>query len=131
MLTSKRPYLIRALNEWILDNNMTPHLLVDAEGEGVVVPEQYVQDGRIILNISPSAVRELIIENDTVVFNARFSGNPMSVTIPVMHVLAIFAKENGTGMVFPGEEEESGGVKITGDTAEKKSPHLKLVKSEE
>ena len=105
-MTSSRPYLIRALYDWIIDNAMTPHLLVDAEFPGCVVPRQYVDEGRIVFNVNPSAVNGLTLGNEFVMFDARFGGTPMSVTIPVMAVLAVYARENGRGMVF--NEEEPG-----------------------
>ena len=103
-MTSNRPYLIRALYDWIVDNRMTPHLLVDANADDVVVPQQFVQDGRIVLNISPDAVRGLEMANDVITFNARFGGMPMDVFVPPSTVLGIYAKENGRGMLFPEED---------------------------
>jgi stringent starvation protein B len=103
-MTSNRPYLLRAINEWLLDNQCTPHLMVDANAEGVDVPQNYVQDGKIVLNIGPSAVEGLRIGNDEVSFLARFSGVSQLVAIPMHAVLAIYAKENGRGMMF-GEDE--------------------------
>lgn len=105
-MTSTRPYLIRALYEWIEDNGMTPHILVDADQPGVTVPKQHVREGRIILNINPAAVRDLRLGNDWIEFNARFGGVARSVQIPVSAVLAIYARENGQGMAF-GEEKTS------------------------
>ena len=103
-MTSNRPYLIRAIWEWISDNGMTPHLLVDAMQDGVVVPRQFVEDGRIVLNIGANAVRDLHMGNEEILFGARFSGTPMEVVIPVHAVLGIYARENGQGMLFPEEE---------------------------
>lgn len=103
-----RPYLLRALYEWVLDNDMTPHIVVDATLPGVQVPEQYVQDGQITLNISPSAVQGLMIEDQGVGFSARFGGVPMNVYVPMLAVMAIFTRENGMGMGFgmePGVQE--------------------------
>ena len=102
-MTPSRPYLLRALNEWIVDNNLTPHIVVNAQIEGVIVPTEYVRDGQIILNINPSAVRDLLVSNEAIEFNARFSGRPMTVYLPIKAVLAIYAKENGQGMVFGAE----------------------------
>ncbi len=85
---------------------MTPHLLVDAQAEQVVVPTQFVQDGRIVLNIGPTAVRGLHLANDLITFNARFAGTPMDVRVPIEAVLGIYARENGRGMLFPEEETE-------------------------
>ena len=103
-MTPNRPYLIRAMHEWLLDNQCTPHLLVDAEAPGVEVPRQHVKDGKIVLNIGPQAVEELIISNDEVTFVARFGGVPQQVYLPVRAVLAIYARENGRGMMFSEEE---------------------------
>ncbi len=99
-MTSNRPYLIRAINEWLLDNQFTPHLLVDVEAPGVEVPDNFVQDGKIILNIGPHAVEGLRITNEEVTFLARFSGVSQLISFPVSAVLAIYAKENGRGMMF-------------------------------
>ena len=106
-MTSTRPYLIRAIYEWILDNQMTPHILVDSQHEQVVIPKQYEQDGKIVLNMSPSATQALNLGDDAITFNARFSGTPMQVYIPTQHVLAIYTKENGQGMMFTDEEDHS------------------------
>ncbi len=106
-MTSSRPYLIRAIYQWILDNGCTPQIVVDAEVEGVVVPTQYVQDGRIVLNVSATAVRGLSLGDQTIEFNARFGGSPFHVTLPVGAVVAMVARENGAGMSFPAEETEA------------------------
>jgi len=102
-VTSNRPYLIRALYEWLLDNQLTPHLLVDAEHEGVSVPQDYVEGGQIVMNLNPSAVRSLELGNDLITFNARFGGVPQDVSVPPTAVLGIYARENGVGMLFPDE----------------------------
>ncbi|OLO10702.1 ClpXP protease specificity-enhancing factor [Chromohalobacter japonicus] len=99
-MLSSRPYLARALYEWLLDNGHTPYIVVDAEREGVNVPRQSVQNGQIVLNIAPSAVRDLYIENAAVTFGARFSGQPMEVIVPMEALIALYARENGVGMVF-------------------------------
>ncbi|MCK0769154.1 ClpXP protease specificity-enhancing factor [Chromohalobacter canadensis] len=99
-MLSSRPYLARALYEWLLDNGHTPYIVVDAEREGVNVPRQSVQNGQIVLNIAPSAVRDLYIENAAVTFGARFSGQPMEVVVPMEALIALYARENGVGMVF-------------------------------
>jgi len=106
-MTSSRPYLIRALYEWIVDNGLTPHLLVDATRPGVEVPQAYVDDGRIVLNIAPLAVHGLALGNERIEFDARFRGVPHHVVVPPAAVLAIYARENGQGMLF-GEEEGGG-----------------------
>lgn len=99
-MKSSRPYLVRALYEWIVDNDCTPHLLVNAEFAGVQVPAGFASDGQIVLNVSPSAVRNLHMDNDAVSFEGRFGGVPQSLYIPSAAVLAIYARENGQGMVF-------------------------------
>ncbi len=104
-MISSRPYLIRAIYDWIIDSDLTPYVLVNAEEADVTVPSQYIQDGKIILNISPSAVRSLELNNAWVMFSARFSGESMEVSFPPRAVLAIYAKENGRGMVFSDEDE--------------------------
>lgn len=104
-MTSSRPYLLRAIYEWIVDNSLTPYLLVNATVENVIVPTEYVSNGKIILNIAPAAVQDLEIINDEIHFNARFSGNAMYVSVPMPAAMAIYAKENGRGMVFTEEDE--------------------------
>ncbi len=102
-MTSSRPYLVRAMYEWIVDNYLTPYLLVKADIEGVVVPEQLIEDGKIILNVNPSAVQSLQMGNEHIQFSARFSGKPMNLHVPVHAVMAVYARENGRGMVFNDE----------------------------
>ena len=104
-MTSSRPYLIRAIHEWIVDNFMTPYLLVDVESDGVDVPRQHGQNGKIVLNLSPQAIDGLMLGNDAVAFRARFGGISTDVYVPVDAVLAIYAKENGRGMVFTEDED--------------------------
>jgi stringent starvation protein B len=91
---------MRALYEWILDNECTPYVLVNASSEGVSVPQQYVKDGQIVLNISPSAVVDLTIDNEALFFNGRFGGIATDVYVPMAGVIGIYARENGQGMVF-------------------------------
>lgn len=102
----KRSYLLNATYEWIADNDLTPYLLVDADFEGAVVPREFVNDGQIVLNISMSAVRHLHIDKQGVSFEARFSGKPMQVFVPMAAAIALYAKENNDGMVFPPETFE-------------------------
>jgi stringent starvation protein B len=102
-MNSSRPYLIRALYEWIVDNECTPHLLVNAEYPGVQVPPGFASDGQIVLNASPSAVRQLHMDNQAVSFEGRFGGVAHSLYLPVPAILAIYARENGQGMVFEAE----------------------------
>jgi stringent starvation protein B len=105
---SRRPYLLRAMVEWMIDSGHTPHAIVDANGEGVEVPRAFVNDGRIVLNISPSATQALSISAEHLAFNARFSGVVHHVMVPIAAVLGVYARETGEGMVFP-EEGASGG----------------------
>jgi stringent starvation protein B len=102
MLSSK-PYLLRALHEWILDSHCTPHLVVDALLQGVLVPPEYVKDGQIVLNVSPSAVVGLSMGQEEITFNARFGGIARNICVPVRAVQGIYARENGQGMMFPPE----------------------------
>ncbi len=102
-MTPSRPYLMRALFEWVLDNESTPYVLVDANILGVQVPQEYVNDGQIVLNISPTAVQGLMINNEAMSFNARFAGVTQNIYVPIVAVLAIYAKETGEGMVFGNE----------------------------
>jgi len=133
-MISNRPYLVRALYEWIVDNNLTPHMLVDTADETVEVPRDFVENGRIILNVSPEATHSLVLGNDAITFNARFSGTAMDVYVPVASVQAIYAKENGQGMIF-GEQDETPPdpepkkikEKIS-ETSPIKRPNLKIVK---
>ena len=101
VMTSHRPYLLRALYEWIVDNGMTPHILVDATRPGVRVPSHTVNEGRVVLNIAERAVARLEMDNDSVRFTARFGGVSQSVSVPVSAVLAVYARETGQGMVLP------------------------------
>lgn len=101
---SRRPYLIRAIHAWAVDNGYTPHLVVAADYPGVSVPQAFVQEGRIVLDISPMAVRDLNLENEPVFFSARFGGRPFDIIVPTGAVLAIYARENGDGIMF-GEPE--------------------------
>jgi len=129
-MTSNRPYLLRALFEWIADNNMTPHILVEAGAEGVDVPDQAVQKGKVILNIDNSAVRELDLGNEWLTFKARFSGNEHNVSVPIDAVLAIYAKENGQGMMFAQDDETMPPTDPDSDPdiQPTKRPHLTIVK---
>lgn len=105
-MNSSRPYLIRALYEWIVDNDCTPHLLVGVDYPGVSVPPGFASDGQIVLNVSPSAIRNLRMGNESVDFEGRFGGVPHSLHVPCAAVMAIYARENGQGMVFEVEMPE-------------------------
>ncbi|MCQ8879530.1 ClpXP protease specificity-enhancing factor [Pseudoalteromonas shioyasakiensis] len=103
-MTPNRPYLLRAFFDWIVDNQCTPHLVVNADFPAVQIPTQFVQDGQIVLNISPSAVTQFSMDKQQLSFNARFGGQPMQVYVPLGAVLAIYARENGEGTVFTADE---------------------------
>ena len=129
-MTSNKPYLIRAMYDWIVDNDLTPYLLVNAEYPRVEVPQEYVNGGRIILNISPKSCRGLHLENDRIVFTTRFSGQTMQISMHPGAVLAIYAKENGRGMEFgedydPPPAEDQAEEQST--TRRRGKPDLKLV----
>ena len=131
-MTSSRPYLIRALYEWIVDNGLTPYVLINAENDQVVVPRQFVENGKIVLNVNPSAVQNLLLGNEYLELDARFSGSPMHVVVPVLSVLAIYARENGKGMVF-NEEDQGGDEPPPGKDKSRhgekaKRPQLRVVK---
>ena len=129
-MTSSRPYLIRALYEWILDNECTPYILVDTDIDGVDVPGEYIKDAQLTLNVTPSAVQNLSLGNEYISFNARFSGKERDIFLPVTSVLAIYAQENGKGMVFSVEEHDNDDPPPSRHETEKKltRPVLKIVK---
>ncbi len=126
-MSSSRPYLIRALYEWISDNNLTPYVLVDAEAPSTIVPQDYVENGKIVLNIGDQSVQGLNLGNDVVEFSARFSGQAMPINVPVTAILAIYARENGQGMVFNEESDDSPPAPPSPNKPSNK-PHLTLVK---
>ena len=148
-LSSSKPYLVRALLGWIVDNDLTPYLLVDSELPGVRVPRQYVKDGQIVLNISPQATSHFEMTNSKLQFRAGFGGSMFDVLLPTRAILAIYARENGQGMSFssdiPGGDADDGGddggeelvfsEKSTVDSVEAKEEkpkakpsHLKIIK---
>jgi stringent starvation protein B len=127
------------LYEWILENDCTPYILVNAGDQGVEVPQEHVKDGQIVLNISPSAVQDLQIHNQAIDFDGRFAGMPKQVYVPIGSVMGIYAKENGQGMIFdtdgsrpnppdPSGPDQSGGGHTTERNATGKKPPLRLVK---
>ena len=137
-MNSSRPYLLRAIHQWIVDNDCTPHLLVNAWAPGVQVPMDYVENDKIVLNVGPSAAHRLELGDDAVTFDARFGGKPMSVIAPIGAILAIYARENGQGMLFTeddgadadeaGEQtEETGTTEDAGSSAAQR-PNLRVVK---
>ncbi|KRE88861.1 peptidase [Frateuria sp. Soil773] len=142
-MTSNRPYLLRAIYDWISDNNLTPYVLVDATVDGVRVPPQVVKNGQVVLNLAMRAVANLDLGNEWISFQARFSGVSQAIHIPVQAVLALYAQENGQGMMFPAEEggdappppspEPDGTPPVPpgdddGDKPRRGTPHLRVVK---
>ncbi len=140
-MSSNRPYLLRAIYDWISDNQLTPYILVDAGTAGVRVPPQVIQNGQVVLNLATRAVANLDLGNDSISFQARFSGVSQAIHIPVQAVLALYAQENGQGMMFPAEGE--GGdtppprsppddpaptAHETGNKRKTGAPHLRVVK---
>ena len=103
-MTSSRPYLIRAMYQWIIDNDMTPHLLANATVENCLVPHAYIQDGKIVLNVAPMAITDMVLGDEAVTFGARFNGVSESLYVPINAIEAIYARENGQGMMFSDDE---------------------------
>lgn len=132
-MISTRPYLIRAFYDWIVDSGCTPHIVVNAELPHVEVPRAYVESGQIVLNIAMQAVKDLSLNNDAVMFQARFGGVAHDIHVPISAVMAIYARENGRGMVFSEEEEDTDApppaeqTTATG-TGKKGKAHLTVVK---
>lgn len=134
-MLSTRPYLIRAIYEWCMDAGFTPHLLVQVD-EHTRVPQGYVKDGQIVLNIGAGAVRDLAIDNDWVLFSARFSGISHEIAVPINRIAAIFARENGQGLHFDvqetaGEQAASSSVETGSELPPeppKGRPQLKVIK---
>ncbi len=126
-MTSNRPYLLRAIYEWILDNNMTPYLVVDSGENGIKVPDELSRNDQIILNIYPDAVRDLLLTNDGVSFNARFSGVAHSIYLPINSIRAIYSKETGRGIIFDQDfdDEETEDLDIETDNEPSKQSHNK------
>ena len=135
-MTSSKPYLVRALYQWILDNGNTPHILIDTSAQRVVIPPGVGDDGTAVLNLAPQAVQHLEMSNDYLSFSARFNGVVREVYCPIEALMGIYARETGTGMMFPPEEGESDGGasgddKSAGDGKRKekpKGPTLKVIK---
>lgn len=145
MSASSRPYLLRAIYEWLLDNNLTPHLVVAADMPGVEVPSSHIENGQLVLNISPDACRGLLLGDEELTFSARFGGTPRQIRLPVDAVMAIYARENSLGMVFgqepsleplstastqvpEAEEDDASDTRPLNKPASKKASHLTVVK---
>ena len=136
---STKPYLVRAIYDWSLDEGLTPQIMVDVDMPGVIVPLNYVKDGKIVLNLHPSSVRDLELGNDYLLFSARFSGRAENITIPIEAVLAVYARENGQGIVFqpdgsgvtppqPGRGKLESEKELSSQERQRSGSHLKIVK---
>ncbi|MGL4861263.1 MAG: ClpXP protease specificity-enhancing factor [Enterobacteriaceae bacterium] len=121
-MSPRRPYILRAFYEWLLDNDLTPHLVVDITLPGVQVPLEFARDGQIVLNIAPHAVANLELGNDEIHLNARFSGTPRKLTIPLYAVMAIYARENGAGTLFEAEAAYSQEEPTIGEIVQENPP---------
>ena len=117
-MSLSRPYLIRAIYQWVVDNGLTPYIVVDCTEDFIDIPEQFIHDGQVILNISPNAVQNLEITDQSIFFNARFAGVPRQLAISVLTVLAIYAKENGQGLIFSNDH-------LPPDIKQKAQPEVK------
>ena len=126
-MNSSKPYLLRALYEWILDNDTTPYILVDTSCDQVLIPSGIASDGKVVLNLAPQAIENLQMTNDYLSFSARFNGVAEDIYCPIDSLLAIYARENGEGMMFPEESTESEDSSSTG-TGSAKAPTLKVIK---
>jgi len=105
-MTSSKPYLVRALYEWILDNDTTPYILVDTSSDEVLIPPGIASDGKVVLNLAPAAIQDLEMTNEHVSFSARFNGVAEQLYCPISSLMAIYARENGEGMMFPADESD-------------------------
>ena len=133
-VTPTRPYLARAIYEWICDNQLTPYLLVDATQQHTDVPQQFVKDGQIVLNLAPHAIHQFHMDNDAISFSARFGGVAKDIYVPIRAVLGLYARENGQGLFFDPSEYENISPVTTEEIAEiseteapKKKPSLRIV----
>lgn len=130
-MISKKPYLLKANYDWIIDSKWTPYLLVNAEYPQVHVPTQYVRDGRIVLDISSMACRELEINKEGIKFSARFSGQLWQIHLPLGSILAIYAKENSQGMTFQADEELITEPSVAPEATNAKKPFLTVISNNE
>jgi len=136
VMTPSRPYLLRAIYEWLLDNDMTPYAVINANYPGIDLPIEHVRNEQMILNLAPTAVGGLNIGNDWVMVDVRFGGRPVRLQLPTMAVMAIYARENGRGMVFSDEEEPTpepppatpAGSDQSSGSSGRKRPALRVVK---
>ena len=126
-MTSSKPYLVRALYEWILDNDTTPYILVDTSSDQVLIPAGIASDGKVVLNLSPAAIQNLEMTNEHVSFSARFNGVAEDLYCPISSLMAIYARENGEGMMFPAEESDDSSQPPAED-GKPKGPTLTVIK---
>lgn len=124
-MKSQRPYLLRALYEWIVDSDTTPYLLIKVASEEVVVPMEFVQDGQIVLNVSPNAVRDFHIGDEAIAFDGRFGGRSFDVWVPLSAVAAIYAKENGQGMMFDRNDSPAAADESSSEQAGSSNEHVR------
>ena len=130
-MTSSKPYLVRALYEWILDNDNTPYILVDTSSDQVSIPNGIASDGKVVLNLAPAAIQNLGMTNDFISFSARFNGVGEQIFVPVPSLLAVYARENGEGMMFPSEEDDANptaGGEAVKPVPKSTGPTLKVIK---
>ncbi len=127
-MTSSKPYLVRALYEWILDNDTTPYILVDTSSDQVLIPPGIANDGKVVLNLAPQAIQNLEMTNDHVSFSARFNGVAEDIYCPIASLMAIYARENGEGMMFPTEEADTEADSDKPDDDKPRGPTLKVIK---
>ena len=131
-MRSSKPYLIRGLYEWLLDNEVTPYILVDTSCEGVVIPQGHATDSKLVLNLAPTAIDKLEMTNDHLSFSARFGGVAQNVYCPIESILAIYAQENGEGMMFEPASAQSptadDAIHPPGKMKKSTHPGLKVVK---
>jgi len=121
-MTSNKPYLVRAFYDWIVDNDCTPHVVVNALAVGVEVPQVYVSDGQVVLNLAPRAVTAFNLDNEAISFNTRFGGVPTDIYVPIHAVIGIYARENGEGMAFESSAPEAGPLRGIDDESDDDKP---------
>jgi len=126
-MTSSKPYLVRALYEWILDNDTTPYILVNTSSDEVLIPSGISNDGKVVLNLAPAAIQNLEMTNEHVSFSARFNGVAENIYCPISSLMAIYARENGEGMMFPAEESDADAAESS-ESSKPKGPTLKVIK---
>lgn len=124
-MTSRRPYMLRALYHWLIDNDLTPHVVVNTTLANVLVPQQFIRDGEIVLNIAPHAVGDIDISNQHIQFKARFGGKIEIISVPISAIIAIYARENGAGMMLDAEDDHRN-AQIGADDLDKKAPKISI-----